>query len=164
MEQQELKVWVGKPEDVDDIMELAMQACDENGFVEPNPLRLLGEIWAGLNRDHGIVGIIGVPGQKPQGAILLRITNIWYSDHQILEERAVFIHPDFRAAKGGRARKLCEFSKKVADELDMPLTIGVLSNQRTKGKIRMYERIFGEPSGAYFLYGTKTGAWKQAAE
>lgn len=164
MEQQELKVWVGRPEDVDDIMELAMQACDENGFVEPNPLRLLSEIWAGLNRDHGIVGIIGIPGQKPQGAILLRITNIWYSDHQILEERAVFIHPDFRAAKGGRARKLCEFSKKVADELDMPLTIGVLSNQRTKGKIRMYERIFGEPSGAYFLYGTKTGAWKQAAE
>jgi hypothetical protein len=162
--QPELKVWVGNPEDVHDIMDLAMQACDENGFVEPNPTRLLAEIWPALNREKGIVGIVGVPGEKPQGAILLRICNIWYSDQEILEERAVFIHPDFRSAKGGRARKLCDFSKKVADELGMPLTIGVMSNQRTSGKIRMYERIFGEPSGAYFLYGTRTGAWKQAAE
>ena len=162
--QPELKVWVGNPDDVHDIMDLAMQACDENGFVEPNPQRLLAEIWPALNREKGIVGIVGVPGEKPQGAILLRIGNIWYSDQEILAERAVFIHPDFRSAKGGRARKLCDFSKKVADELGMPLSIGVLSNDRTEGKIRMYERIFGKPSGAYFLYGTRTGAWKQAAE
>jgi hypothetical protein len=160
----ELKVWVGKPEDVDDMMALALAACDENGFVKPNPVRLLQEIWPALNREKGIIGIVGVPGEKPQGAILLRICYTWYSDDEILEERAVFIHPDFRAAKGGRARKLCDFSKRVADELGMPLTIGVLSNQRTSGKIRMYERIFGQPSGAYFLYGTRTGACKQAAE
>lgn len=161
---EELKVWVGNPADVDDIMELAMSACGENGFVEPNPMKLLSEIWPALNRDKGIVGVVGVPGQKPQGAILLRIGNIWYSDAEILEERAVFIHPDFRSAKGGRARKLCEFGKKVSDELGIPLTIGVLSNHRTEGKIRMYERIFGKPSGAYFLYGVRTGDWAQAAE
>jgi len=160
----ELKVWVGGPDDVHDMMDLAMAACDENGFVTPNPVRLLHEIWPALNRDRGIMGIVGVPGEKPQGAILLRIGNIWYSDQDMLEERAVFIHPDFRAAKGGRARKLCEFAKKVADELKMPLTIGVLSSQRTAGKVRMYERIFGQPSGAYFLYGVQTGEWKHAAE
>ena len=161
---EELKVWVGGPEDIHDMMDLAMAACDENGFVVPNHVKLLNEIWPALNRDKGIVGIIGIPGQKAQGAILLRICNTWYSEDEILEERAVFIHPDYRAAQGGRARKLCDFSKKVSDELGIPLTIGVLSNQRTSGKIRMYERIFGPPSGAYFLYGTRTGAWKQAAE
>lgn len=160
----DLKVWVGNPDDLDDIMELAMAACDENGFVQPNPMKLLAEIWPALNRDRGIIGIVGVPGEKPQGAILLRIGNIWYSDAEILEERAVFIHPDYRAAKGGRARKLCEFGKKVSDELGIPLTIGVLSNHRTEGKVRMYERIFGKPSGAYFLYGVRTGEWSQAAE
>ena len=163
MSQIDLKVWVGKPDDIDDMMELAMLACSENGFVDPNPLRLLAEIWPALNREKGIIGIVGVPGKKPQGAILLRIGQIWYSDQEILEERAVFIHPDYRSAKGGRARKLCDFSKKVADELGLPLTIGVLSNHRTAGKIRMYERIFGAPAGAYFLYGTRTGA-AQAAE
>jgi hypothetical protein len=163
MSHDDLKVWVGKPEDIDDMMELALLACAENGFVDPNPLRLLGELWPALNREKGIVGMVGVPGEKLQGAILLRIGQIWYSDQEILEERAVFIHPEYRAAKGGRARKLCDFSKKVADELGLPLTIGVLSNQRTSGKIRMYERIFGAPAGAYFLYGTRTGA-AQAAE
>lgn len=161
---EELKVWVGTPDDVEDIMDLALAACSENGFVQPNPLRLLREIWPALNRDRGIIGIVGVPGQKPHGAILLRIGNIWYSDDEILEERAVFIHPDYRSARGGRARKLCEFGKKVADELGIPLTIGVLSNERTEGKVRMYERIFGKPAGAYFLYGVRTGEWHQAAE
>ena len=163
MSHDDLKVWVGKPDDIDDMMELALLACAENGFVDPNPLRLLAELWPALNREKGIVGMVGIPGEKPQGAILLRIGQIWYSDQEILEERAVFIHPEYRSAKGGRARKLCDFSKKVADELGMPLTIGVLSNQRTTGKIRMYERIFGAPAGAYFLYGTRTGA-AQAAE
>ena len=145
-------------------MDLAISACAENGFVQPNPMKLLAEIWPALNRDRGIIGIVGIPGQKPHGAILLRIGNIWYSDDEILEERAVFIHPDYRSAKGGRARKLCEFGKKVADELGIPLTIGVLSNERTEGKVRMYERIFGKPAGAYFLYGVRTGEWHQAAE
>tara|TARA_R110000868_G_scaffold120210_1_gene319086 strand:+ start:373 stop:864 length:492 start_codon:yes stop_codon:yes gene_type:complete len=160
----EYTVRVGEPEDVDGMMELALSACEENGFVEPNPMRLLGELWPALNRQRGIVGIIGEIGEKPEGAILLRIGQIWYSDAEILEERAVFLRPEFRAAKGGRAKRLCEFGKKVADELGIPLTIGVLSNHRTEGKVRMYQRIFGEPAGAYFLYGTQTGAWKQAAE
>jgi hypothetical protein len=82
---------------------------------------------------------------------------MWYSDDEVLEERAIFIHPDYRSAKGGRARRLCEFTKLTADTLGVPLIIGVLSNHRTKGKIRLYERQFGEPSGAFFLYNARTG-------
>ena len=82
---------------------------------------------------------------------------MWYSDNPVLEEKAIFIHPDFRSAKGGRARQLCEFSKQVADSLGIPLIIGVLSNHRTEAKVRLYERQFGKPSGAFFLYGAHTG-------
>ena len=71
---------------------------------------------------------------------------------------------DYRNAKGGRARRLCEFSKKVSNELGIPLIIGVLSNNRTEAKVRMYQRIFGEPSGAFFLYNARTGHLKEAAE
>ena len=39
----------------------------------------------------------------------------------------------------------------------IPLLIGVLSNKRTEGKIRLYERQLGKPSGAFFLYGARTG-------
>jgi hypothetical protein len=157
-------VRIGTPDDVHPMMDLAMQACDENGFVDPNPQKLLAEIWPALNLDNGIVGIIQDEGGSLEGAILLRVGAMWYSDAQVVEERAIFVHPNFRSAKGGRAKRLCEFSKKVADTLSLPLMIGVLSNHRTAGKIRMYQRIFGEPSGAFFLYGAKTGQYKEAAE
>lgn len=160
---EELQVRVGTPDDVDDIMNLALSACEENGFVEPNPAKLLQEIWHGLNLERGVVGVIGDRG-KPEGAVLLRIGSMWYSDHEVLEEKAIFIHPDYRSAKGGRARRLCEFSKQVADSLGIPLIIGVLSNNRTKAKVRLYERQFGEPSGAFFLYNARTGAFRDAAE
>ncbi len=159
-----LDVYVGNPNDLDGVMKLAIAGSDENGFVRPSPQRLLHEIWPALNMDHGIMGIIGKDRSNPEGAVLLRIGKMWYSDQDVLEEKAIFIHPDFRSAKGGRARLLCEFSKKVANALDLPLIIGVLSNHRTEGKIRLYERQFGKPSGAFFLYGAKTGFMKDEVD
>lgn len=155
---------IGTPADVHPMMELAMRACDENGFVDPNPQKLLADIWPALNLDNGLIGIIEDDGGPIEGAVLLRIGTMWYSDTPVIEEKAIFIHPDYRSAKGGRARRLCEFSKKTADTLEMPLIIGVLSNHRTEAKVRLYERQFGRPSGAFFLYNAKTGAYRTAAE
>lgn len=152
-----LSVRVGTPEDLDGMMDLARRATDENAFVQPDTEKLLGEIWSGLNRQNGIVGIIGEAGKPFEGTIILTIGELWYSKEMVLEERAVFVAPEFRNAKGGRARKLCEFAKEAANELGIPLTIGVLSNSRTEAKIRLYQRMFGEPAGVYFLYGAKTG-------
>jgi len=160
---EELGVRLGTPGDVHFMMDLAMQACDENGFVDPNPQKLLTEIWPALNLDNGLVGIIQDDGGVLEGAILLRIGNMWYSDEKVLEEKAIFIHPDYRNAKGGRARRLCEFSKQVATTLELPLIIVVLSNHRTEAKVRLYERQFGKPTGAFFLYNARTGSQKEAA-
>ena len=77
---------------------------------------------------------------------------MWYSNQDVLEERVIFIPPEFRNIKGGRATRLCEFSKKAAEDLGMPLLIGVMSSVRTEAKVKMYERQFGKPSGAVFLY------------
>jgi GNAT superfamily N-acetyltransferase len=153
----DLKIRIATPSDLDDIMNLALMGCEENGFVNPNPTKLLAEIWPAVNRDHGLIGIIGKSGGIAEGAILLRIGSMWYSDDLVLEEKAIFVHPDFRNAKGGRARRLCDFSKQVADSLGIPLIIGVLSNNRTEAKVKLYERQFGKPSGAFFLYGATTG-------
>ena len=161
--EKELSVRVGTPEDVDGMMQLALAACAENGLTSANPLKLLGEIWAGLSRQHGIVGIIGRSGEQFEAAILLRTEPLWYSDDLTIVERAIFVHPDFRSAKGGRARKLCEFAKQTAEVLQIPLVIGILSSQRVEGKIRLYERQFGPQSGAYWIYGKKTGDWAQEA-
>lgn len=153
----DLVVRVGTPEDVHDVMELALMGSKENGFVNPNPTKMLDDVYNALSRNHGIMGLIGPPGEKPQGAVLLRIVTTWYSDELIIEERAIFIHPDYRSAKGGRASRMCEFSKKVSERMQLPLMIGVLSNQRTEAKVRLYRRHFGEPAGAYWLFNAHTG-------
>jgi len=150
-------VRVGTPDDMDAMMEASLMGHEENAFVQVNPLKMAQDIWCALNQDHGIVGIIGEPGELIEGAVLLRMGTMWYSDTQVVEEKAIFIRPEYRSAKGGRARRLCEFSKKVSDSLGVPLIIGVLSNHRTEAKIRLYRRQFGEPAGAFFLYGAKTG-------
>jgi GNAT superfamily N-acetyltransferase len=159
----DIRVRVGTPEDVHQFMDLCLQGSEENGFVQPDAQKLLAEVWPALNRDGGICGVIGTPGADHfEGGILLRTCKLWYSDQIVLEERGVFVHPEYRSAKGGRARKLCEFAKAAAAKLEMPLMIGILSNSRTEGKVRLYERIFGKPAGAYWLIGAETGVTNKA--
>ena len=74
----------------------------------------------------------------------------------IEEERAVFVYPQYRSAKGGRARRLIEYSIHAADILGIPLIMGVLSGTRTKGKLALYSRQLGEPMGAFWMYGAKS--------
>lgn len=155
----EVHVRVGVPEDVDQVMTMAGMVCKENGIFEPNMYKIFDDIWPSLHQHHGLVGVIGEPGEQLEGFVLLRIGTMWYSDSPILEEKTVFVHPKFRKASGGRARKLCRFSKQVSDELNIPMIIGVLSNGRTSGKMRLYESEFGSPAGGFFLYKTRTGSW-----
>lgn len=161
---EDLGIRVGTPEDLDGCMELALMACRENGFINPNPNKFLQDFWAALNTQNGIVGLIGEEGGKIEAGILLRIGTMWYSDDPVLEEKAIFIHPEYRSAKGGRARRLCEFAKRSSEKLGIPLIIGVLSNHRTEAKVRLYERQFGRPTGAFFLYNASTGMYQNAAE
>jgi len=161
---EELGVRLGTPDDVHQCMDLALKASEENGFVKSNPQKLLQELWPGLNLDNGLVGVIEGEDGRVEAGILLRIGYMWYSDDPVLEEKAIFVAPDCRSAKGGRARRLCEFSKQVADTLGLPLIIGVLSNHRTEAKVRLYERQFGKPTGAFFLYNARTGSYQEAVE
>lgn len=149
---EDLDVRIGSVDDVHAMMDIALAATDENAATKPNPMKLLQDIYAALSLKDGVVGIIGEPGGQIEGAVVLRVGSLWYSDELVIEEKAIFVHPDYRAAKGGRARKLAQFSKRVADSMGMTLMIGVLSASRVRAKIRMYEREFGEPSGAFWLY------------
>ena len=152
-----ITVRAGTPDDVHRIMGLALLACEENGLGKPNPEKLLRDIWPSLHCERGIVGVIG-DSDPLEAAILLRIEPMFPSDDDCLLERAIFVHPDYRKSKVGRAKLLCDFAKKAAVGLDMPLVIGVLSNDRTEAKSRLYMRQFGDPAGVYFIYNGKTGS------
>lgn len=152
----EVRVRTATPEDEEGIMYLARLVNSENGVFAMQEDRVLGIVRPSLYLQGGIIGVIG-PKNAIEGGIVLRISQYWYSDVPFLEEMCVFVHPDYRTAKGGRARKLVEFAKLTSEKLNMPLMIGILSNSRTDAKMRLYERQFGPPAGAFFLYGAKTG-------
>lgn len=150
-------VRTGTEADFNGMMDLSLMATSENAFVNPDFMKIAEVIWGALLRKTGIVGVIGPVGGKLEGMVILSMGEMWYSKELILEEKVIFVDPEFRSAKGGRARKLAEFAKSVSEELSIPLAIGVLSNSRTEAKIRLYERVFGTPAGVYFLHGAKTG-------
>lgn len=152
---EDLQIRLATPDDVHTIMKLAILGCEEAGISNLNQMMLLEDVWPALNVDGGLVGVIGKPGGEIEGFVLLRTGTRWYSNNLIIEEKLIFVHPDYRNAKGGRARRLCEFSQKAADALGLPLIIGVLSDIRTEAKIRMYERQFGKQTGAYWVYTPK---------
>lgn len=154
----EVVIRTGQPQDMPAIMEMAAEVARENGIVMMDTSKVAMEFLPALHLDGGIVGIIGEDRNKPEGFILLRIARQWYSSEPTLEERVAYVREEFRAKKGGRARKLCEFAKRTAETLRLPLTIGILSNQRTEAKVRLYTRCFGPPAGAFWLYGATTGA------
>lgn len=158
----DVRVRTGTPEDMEQCMKLLVKANEENGIDELDEAKLFSVVWPSLQCDGGVVGVIGKAGEQLEGVVLLRVESLWYSNSPVVVEKLVFVHPDYRSAKGGRATKLCEFSKKVSDELGIPLIIGIVSNDRTKGKVRMYERLLGPAAGAYFLYNGKTGLQKAA--
>jgi len=152
----EAVVRVGQPEDEDGVMVLARLIHKEIGMFNIDEDKGLTQIRPALRKEHGIVGVIGKKDNL-EGFILLRVSTNWYSPKPFLEEMCVFVHPDYRNAVDSRVRKLLDFSKKCSDELQMPLMIGVLSNQRTDAKVKFYQRTFGDPAGAFFIYGAKTG-------
>jgi hypothetical protein len=153
----DLKLRIGTPDDMREVMDLAIAAAKENALLTANQALLAQAVWPALNQNHGLVGCIGKQDGEIEGIVVLNIGTLFYSDEPCVEERVVFVKPEYRAAKGGRARKLCEFSRSVAEKLGLPLLIGVLSSEETKHKVELYRRVFGEPSGAFWVVGRKTG-------
>jgi hypothetical protein len=150
------EVRIGTKEDVHEIVKLAVMIHDEIGVYDMSPQKALMEIYPALCQDHGIVGVVENDEKEIVGAVLIKMVTPFYSDNTVLEERSLFIRSDYRTSGAGLARKLCEFCKKVADEFQMPLRVSVENDIRTKGKIRLFERQFGEPIGAVFMYKPKS--------
>lgn len=149
---EEITVRAGTPQDLDQVMALAQMMHDEIGITALNPARILPEVWGALNLDGGIMGLIGEPGGPLEAGLLLRMGTLFYSDETVLEDKGLFVQPEFRTAKGGRGGKLIDFAKHTADALGLPLVMGIQNDVEAEGKMRLYTRKFGQPIGALFLY------------
>ena len=135
-------------EDLPELMKLCHMLHDENGIFSMDDDMVLETLQLGTNRKGGIIGVIGTE-QHLEGMIYMQVSNFWYSRQPYLVELFNFVHPDHR--KSNHAKALIEFAKNCTDD-KLRLVIGIISNERTKAKVKLYERSLGQPAGAFFVY------------
>lgn len=152
-------VRVAIPQDEENIMFLCHLLHEENGLMRLNPVKVRETIRRALYPDPerrmlALMGVIGEVGGELRGMCCMIVGQMWYSDDHHLEELFCFTHPNHRKAPYGR--DLLQFMKKTSDQVGIPLLTGIISNERTAAKVRMYRKSLPEV-GAFFLYGGKTG-------
>jgi GNAT superfamily N-acetyltransferase len=149
------RVRLGIAADLPQLLEMGRMLHGENALMPLSEDRILAAAWRAINQDNAMVGVIGPVGYI-EGMIYLTTGVFWYTNQPHIEELYTYVKPEFR--RSDNAKALVEFAKTCSDKLGVPLLIGIISNDRTAAKVRLYERRLGKPSGAYFLYGKKTGS------
>lgn len=137
------------PADEEGLMEHVHMLHGENGLFPLSETKARGIVNRALNRQGIIVGVIGDPGAL-EASICLCLDQPYYSDAFQLTELWNFVAPP-RGKRAGHAKKMIEFAKLCSDRMAIPLTIGVLSNERVEAKQRLYERQL-EPAGVFFVH------------
>jgi hypothetical protein len=138
-------------------MAICRELYDENAIFAADWDAVSETIKKATNRQFGIMGLIGDRG-RVEAASLLLITRFWYTNVWHLEELFNYVRPSsrkFRLNGVTHANRLLEWTKKISDEMKIPLISGVLSEERTAAKIRLYERKYGPMKGAFFVHWPK---------
>ena len=143
------RVHIAEPDDEEELMRLCRDLYHENGMFPLNEGKVRTMLRRAFNREGGVLGIIGDAG-KIEGMIYMLVSTFWYSDQPHLEELFAYVVPEHRKTKN--AQELMKFAKWCSDQSGFPLIIGVISNERTEGKVRLYQREFSKPIGNFFLY------------
>jgi hypothetical protein len=145
----------------EELMDMCREIHAENGLVSMSETKVRGMLHKAFNREGGIIGVIGSPGAL-EAIIMVVMSKQWSSDDDHLEELFSYVRRPFRTKFNGpktvrkpHAECLVNFAKKCSDEIGIPLIIGIITNKRMKGKVRLYRSILGYPAGAYFVVNPK---------
>jgi GNAT superfamily N-acetyltransferase len=136
-------------EDKDELFDICREAHRESGSFEADEGIAAPVIEAELQGPGAVIGVIGKPGAI-EATISFHTARMWYSSDPLIEERWAYVREAHR--RSNNAKNLIAFAKRQAVRLNVPLRIGVITRKETEQKVRLYQRLLGEPSGAYFLY------------
>ena len=153
-EQVRLATW----DDEEDLMRLLSLMHSESGLLPLDEMRAREMFRRAFEKRGAIIGVIGEVGNI-KAMIFLLISQFWYTQQLHLEELFNFVRPDER--KSDYAKRMIAFAQKCAKETKLPLIIGVLTNDRMVGKVRLYRRNLGYPAGAFFVYNSQ---WQNVDE
>lgn len=149
------RVRIADHRDENEIMELCRRLHTENGIFTMDEGKVLSTLRKAFNRDGGVLGVIGERGMI-EAMIYIAFGEFWYSTDTHLEEYFSYVAPEHRKSKD--ALELVQFAKWCAETSNMYLVIGIMSDHRTAGKVKLYQRVLDEPIGAFFLYPKKKDA------
>lgn len=148
-------VRLGHRGDIDQLIELGRLLHTENAMLDWDEELIRELVTAYVTyqpsphfQDPGMIAVID-EGGVIKAMIALRITQLWYSRKPLIEELFNFVHPEHR--RSTFAKSMILYAKALADDLQLPLLIGIVSNHRTEQKIRLYQR-FLPFAGAFFVY------------
>jgi hypothetical protein len=147
------RVRIATSDDVDELLNVLTEMHAEQ-FVLPMDgpkVRdvLINATLPDIGTRRGIIGIIGEPGRL-EGSIGLMLERTWYSSHLCLWDAWQYVRPVYRSTTG--SKDMIAWAKGISDHFNVPLMIGVLSNQRTEAKVRLMKRQLGNPVGAFFMH------------
>lgn len=137
------------PPDGPELMQLCRDLHAENAMFSMNESKVQAMLDKAFNQQGAIIGALGPTGGI-EGAIFMLISNFWYSNDWHLEELFSYVRPECR--RSTNAKELINFGKRCSDELGIPLVIGVISNERTRAKVGLYQRQLADPVGAFFVH------------
>lgn len=96
---------------------------------------------------QGIVMLALSPDGEPVGTVGLCIDRPWFSRENWLCDRWMFVHPAHRRTQ--HAQSLLQACVVVAKKNKLPLHMAVTGHgPRIAGKIRLFQRVLGAPTGA----------------
>lgn len=141
--------------DEDEIMRLMFEAYDEQPIFPLNEDKMREKIRIctalKLKDRRGAIGVIDALNGGLAGYIVTVYGEYWYTDTTHLEELSNFVHPEHR--RSTYAKDLLDFAKWFAEQLHLPLLLGIMSTQRLEAKIRLYKRKV-TLCGAVFVHNT----------
>ena len=144
------RVHIAERKHEEELMVLCHQLAIENGLFTMSETKVRDVLRKACNRQGGIIGIIGGEGEKIEGMVYLLVDTLWYTDETSLQELFLYVTPECRRAK--TAIELMKFTKWCVNQSNLDLLIGVISNDRTAGKVRLYKKEFSQEAGSFFVH------------
>ena len=149
-----LNVRLATASDEDKLFAFLHAAYLDNGFYKIKASKVWDTIRRATRRTKdgmwqgGIIGIIE-NDKEIEGAIGMFAESFWYSEDFFLNEYFCFVKPDYR--KSSNAKDLLSFGKWCAENINLRLHIGVLTDKRLAAKERLYSRVLPK-KGCLFVY------------
>jgi len=109
-----------------------------------------GVKWVMYNVDQMAFGVMNDEGRLV-GSLGLHRTSPWYSDSEYLTDGWFYVLPEYR--KTGVGKMLIDEAKKFADQIKLPLIIGVFTSEDVETKVKVMQKMGMTMVGGLFAAG-----------